>query len=115
MWCGVHGRFHPQLQGETEDNKYWVSAHNEEEARKKAATRFGVAEDKISLKQDEDVLDTWFSSGIFPISIFDWPDKTPDLNSFYPGDLLETGWRSQGDERERERRGMGGGREGRVV
>ncbi|CAL8289790.1 unnamed protein product [Merluccius merluccius] len=39
----------------------------------------------------EDVLDTWFSSGIFPFSIFGWPNETQDLNVFYPGTLLETG------------------------
>lgn len=40
---------------------------------------------------DEDVLDTWFSSALFPFSIFGWPEKTPDLRAFYPGSLLETG------------------------
>ena len=37
------------------------------------------------------MLDTWFSSGIFPFSVFGWPDKTPDLEAFYPGTMLETG------------------------
>uniref|UniRef100_A0A9J8A9M6 Valine--tRNA ligase n=1 Tax=Cyprinus carpio carpio TaxID=630221 RepID=A0A9J8A9M6_CYPCA len=40
---------------------------------------------------DEDVLDTWFSSGIFPFSIFGWPNESEDLRVFYPGTLLETG------------------------
>ncbi|EGD82318.1 valyl-tRNA synthetase 2 [Salpingoeca rosetta] len=78
--------------GTSDDNKYWVSGHDEDEARAKAAKRFGVDPSKITLTQDEDVLDTWFSSGIFPISIFGWPDNTPDLQKFYPGDLLETGY-----------------------
>ena len=73
------------------DEKYWVSAATEEEAIKKAAKRFDVDDKKISLKQDEDVLDTWFSSGLYPFSIFGWPDKTPELEYFYPGTLLETG------------------------
>ncbi|XP_022249523.1 valine--tRNA ligase-like [Limulus polyphemus] len=47
---------------------------------------------KISLKQDEDVLDTWFSSGLFPFAIFGWPENTLDLQTFYPGTLLETGY-----------------------
>jgi len=34
--------------------------------------------------QDEDVLDTWFSSGLFPFSVFQWPTQTPDLAKFYP-------------------------------
>uniref|UniRef100_A0A8C5HE09 valine--tRNA ligase n=1 Tax=Gouania willdenowi TaxID=441366 RepID=A0A8C5HE09_GOUWI len=75
------------------DGHYWVSGRSEEEARAKAAKRFNVSTDKITLKQDEDVLDTWFSSGIFPFSIFGWPNevRTKDLNVFYPGTLLETG------------------------
>jgi valyl-tRNA synthetase len=52
-----------------------VSGRTEEEALEKAAKRFNVPAEKISLHQDEDVLDTWFSSGIFPFSIFGWPDK----------------------------------------
>lgn len=41
--------------------------------------------------QDEDVLDTWFSSGLFPFSVFQWPEQTRDLAKFYPTTLLETG------------------------
>ncbi len=44
------------------------------------------------LKQDEDVLDTWFSSGLWPFSVFGWPEKTPDLNYFYPTSIMETGY-----------------------
>uniref|UniRef100_A0A8C2Z2A2 valine--tRNA ligase n=1 Tax=Cyclopterus lumpus TaxID=8103 RepID=A0A8C2Z2A2_CYCLU len=73
------------------DGHYWVSGKSSEEAREKAAKRFNVSADKITLRQDEDVLDTWFSSGIFPFSIFGWPNETQDLNVFYPGTLLETG------------------------
>ena len=43
------------------------------------------------LVQDEDVLDTWFSSALFPFSVFGWPDSTIDLNTFYPTSMLETG------------------------
>ncbi|XP_053329001.1 valine--tRNA ligase isoform X2 [Spea bombifrons] len=77
--------------GEDTDGKYWVSGRSEEEAREKAAKLFNVEPGKVSLRQDEDVLDTWFSSGIFPFSIFGWPNETEDLNVFYPGTLLETG------------------------
>uniref|UniRef100_A0A3P8WTC0 Valine--tRNA ligase n=1 Tax=Cynoglossus semilaevis TaxID=244447 RepID=A0A3P8WTC0_CYNSE len=77
--------------GEDVDGHYWVSGRTEEEAREQAAKRFNVSVDKISLRQDEDVLDTWFSSGIFPFSIFGWPNECEDLNVFYPGTLLETG------------------------
>ncbi|KAG5856231.1 hypothetical protein ANANG_G00005850 [Anguilla anguilla] len=73
------------------DGHYWVSGRSEEEARERAAKRFNVPAEKISLRQDEDVLDTWFSSGIFPFSIFGWPNASEDLDVFYPGTLLETG------------------------
>ncbi|CAB0037005.1 unnamed protein product [Trichogramma brassicae] len=73
------------------DDERWVSGRTEEEAKEKAAKKFGVSADKVTLKQDPDVLDTWFSSGIFPFSIFGWPDKTEELEAFYPGTLLETG------------------------
>ncbi|OCT67919.1 hypothetical protein XELAEV_18039217mg [Xenopus laevis] len=77
--------------GEDTDGKYWISGRSEQEAKEKAARVFNVAPEKISLRQDEDVLDTWFSSGIFPFSIFGWPNETEDLKVFYPGTLLETG------------------------
>lgn len=41
--------------------------------------------------QDVDVLDTWFSSGLFPFSVMGWPQQTADLQRFYPTSLLETG------------------------
>lgn len=43
-----------------------------------------------TIKQDEDVLDTWFSSWLWPFATMGWPDKTPDLEYFYPTDLLST-------------------------
>lgn len=43
------------------------------------------------LKQDPDVLDTWFSSGLWPFSTMGWPDKTPELEQFYPTSVLVTG------------------------
>ncbi|XP_049648753.1 valine--tRNA ligase [Accipiter gentilis] len=77
--------------GEDGDDRYWVSGRSEEEAREKAARNFGVDPDRVTLRQDEDVLDTWFSSGLFPFSIFGWPEPSQDLEVFYPGTLLETG------------------------
>jgi valyl-tRNA synthetase len=44
------------------------------------------------LRQDQDVLDTWFSSGLWPFSTLGWPDQTEDLKVFYPGSLLVTGY-----------------------
>ncbi|XP_012218114.1 valine--tRNA ligase [Linepithema humile] len=72
-------------------DEYWVSAHSEAEAREKAAKKLGIDINDIIAEQDPDVLDTWFSSALFPFSIFGWPDETPELKAFYPSTLLETG------------------------
>ncbi|SHH78892.1 valine--tRNA ligase [Clostridium grantii] len=45
-----------------------------------------------NIKQDEDVLDTWFSSALWPFSTLGWPEETPDLKYFYPTDVLVTGY-----------------------
>ena len=47
---------------------------------------------KTHLTQDEDTLDTWFSSALWPFSTLGWPDKTPELSYFYPTDTLVTGY-----------------------
>ena len=59
---------------ETNDD-YWVSGMNEDEARKKAAKKFNVDPSQVSLRQDDDVLDTWYSAGLLPFSIFGWPNQ----------------------------------------
>eukprot|EP00892_Ulva_mutabilis_P005873 jgi/Ulvmu1/3658/UM017_0072.1 len=73
----------------SEQPSRWVVGRNEEEARAAAKAKFPDCE--FELHQDEDVLDTWFSSGLFPFSVFQWPQETADLAKFYPGALLETG------------------------
>mmetsp|Transcript_6397 Transcript_6397/g.10765 ORF Transcript_6397/g.10765 Transcript_6397/m.10765 type:complete len:710 (-) Transcript_6397:8-2137(-) len=73
------------------NNDRWFVGRTEAEARSKAAVALGVAEDAITLTQDEDVLDTWFSSGLFPFSVFGWPNETQDMKAFFPTSLLETG------------------------
>jgi len=45
-----------------------------------------------NIEQDPDVLDTWFSSALWPFSTLGWPDKTPDLKYFYPTSIMETGY-----------------------
>ncbi|MDP3115561.1 MAG: valine--tRNA ligase [Phenylobacterium sp.] len=70
------------------DGKPFV-AETEEEARAAAREHYGRDE---TLKQDEDVLDTWFSSGLWPFSTMGWPDKTSDLARFYPTHTLITGF-----------------------
>ena len=77
---------------DTCNNDHWVAARSESEALEKAAKKFNVDKSKITLTQDEDVLDTWFSSAPLPFSIFGWPEtSTEDLKTFFPNDLLETG------------------------
>lgn len=48
--------------------------------------------EKITVRQEEDVLDTWFSSGLWPFSILGWPEQTPDLKKYYPNTVMETGY-----------------------
>ena len=78
--------------GDNLDSNNWVVARSESAAKAIAAARFNVPESSITLRQDEDVLDTWFSSGLFPFSTFGWPNEAnPDFNAFYPNSILETG------------------------
>ncbi|KTD18843.1 valyl-tRNA synthetase [Legionella lansingensis] len=49
-------------------------------------------DDSIPLKQDEDVLDTWFSSALWPFSTLGWPERTPEFEQFYPTSVLVTGF-----------------------
>ncbi len=49
-------------------------------------------DESVPLKQDEDVLDTWFSSALWPFSTLGWPERTPDLQQFYPTSVLFTGF-----------------------
>ncbi|MET0294939.1 MAG: valine--tRNA ligase [Phenylobacterium sp.] len=62
-------------------------AESEEDARAQAAQAYGRDE---PLRQDEDVLDTWFSSALWPFSTLGWPEKTGDLARFYPTSVLIT-------------------------
>ena len=65
-----------------------VVAETQEEALRMAQDRFGTLE----LTRDPDTLDTWFSSGLWPFSILGWPEKTPELEHWYPAQVLVTGW-----------------------
>jgi valyl-tRNA synthetase len=63
----------------------------ETEAEAKADARAHYRAD-IALTQDEDVLDTWFSSALWPFSTLGWPEKTKELSRYYPSDVLVTGF-----------------------
>ncbi|MER2519972.1 MAG: valine--tRNA ligase [Bdellovibrionales bacterium] len=70
------------------DGKIFV-AETEDEARAEAAKSYGK---EVALTRDEDVLDTWFSSALWPFSTLGWPDKTEHLARYYPTDVLVTGF-----------------------
>ena len=70
-----------------EDGTVFV-ARNMEEAKAQAKEKFGK---EVSLREETDVLDTWFSSALWPFSTLGWPDKTPDLEKFFPTNALVTG------------------------
>lgn len=65
------------------------AARSESEALEQAIEHYGAA---VALEQDADVLDTWFSSGLWPFSTLGWPHKTEDLARYYPTTVLETGY-----------------------
>jgi valyl-tRNA synthetase len=68
------------------DGKIYV-AHSEEAVREK----YGLAAD-FELRQDEDVLDTWFSSALWPFSTLGWPENTEEVKRYYPTSVLVTGF-----------------------
>jgi len=60
-----------------------------DEAEARGSANLG---DDVALRQDEDVLDTWFSSALWPFSTLGWPEQTDALKTFYPGQVLVTGF-----------------------
>ncbi len=64
-------------------------AETEQEARRQAAEKYG---EPVELRQDEDVLDTWFSSALWPFSTLGWPEPTRELARYYPTNVLVTGF-----------------------
>lgn len=82
-----------QIEGEPHDSSndsHWYAATSEEEAHKKATK--ALPGKNFTLTRDQDVLDTWFSSALWPFSTLGWPRETHDLEKLYPTSLLETGW-----------------------
>jgi len=74
-WYGPDGHIFVE---ETEDEAYAAAAHHYGET--------------VELTQDEDILDTWFSSGLWPFATLGWPDNTAELQKYYPGNVLVTGF-----------------------
>jgi valyl-tRNA synthetase len=75
--------------GEILEDTPFVVATDEADAKKQAIERFGV---NVEIRQDPDVLDTWFSSGLWPFSTLGWPEQTVDLATYYPTTTLVTGF-----------------------
>ena len=75
--------------GEIRENTPFVVAYDEVQAREKAMAKFG---EEVQLERDPDVLDTWFSSGLWPFSTLGWPEDDPDYRTYYPTSTLVTGF-----------------------
>jgi len=75
--------------GAITDTTPFVVAKSESEAWELAKAQFG---ENVQLEQDPDVLDTWFSSGLWPCSTLGWPEETADLATYYPTSTLVTGF-----------------------
>jgi len=75
--------------GSITDNTPFIVAHSAAEAKAKAEAQYGPEADLV---QDADVLDTWFSSGLWPFSTMGWPEQTADLATYYPTTTLVTGF-----------------------
>ncbi len=78
-----------ETEGKITDSTPFVVARSAAEAREKAWAQFGS---DVVLEQDPDVLDTWFSSGIWPCSTLGWPEQTQDFSTYYPTTTLVTGF-----------------------
>ncbi len=70
-----------------DDTGNHYAGHDEAEVRRR--NQLGS---EVALRQDDDVLDTWFSSALWPFSTLGWPEKTPELETFYPTSVLVTGF-----------------------
>ncbi|AMA08943.1 valine--tRNA ligase [Picosynechococcus sp. PCC 73109] len=78
-----------ETNGEIQDHTPFIVAHDETEAKQKAIATYGA---DCQLEQDPDVLDTWFSSGLWPFSTLGWPDNSEDFQKYFPNSVLVTGF-----------------------
>jgi valyl-tRNA synthetase len=75
--------------GEITENTPFVVARSQAEAEEKLKSQFG---EQVKIQRDPDILDTWFSSGLWPFSTLGWPEQTQDLATYYPTSTLVTGF-----------------------
>ncbi|KAH6647195.1 tRNA synthetases class I-domain-containing protein [Truncatella angustata] len=88
--CPVY-RVHFEGEEDSPDvNDRWFAGRSKEEAYAKAKKAW--PDKKFELVRDEDVLDTWFSSGLWPFATLGWPNNTLDMSRLFPTSVLETGW-----------------------
>ncbi|KAM5262876.1 valine--tRNA ligase, mitochondrial [Ctenodactylus gundi] len=90
LWWGHQIPAYQVIEEHVKEDR-WVAGRSEAEAREAAAELTGRPGAELTLVRDPDVLDTWFSSALFPFSALGWPRETLDLARFYPLSLLETG------------------------
>ncbi|TVY85204.1 Mitochondrial Valine--tRNA ligase, partial [Lachnellula suecica] len=94
LWWGHQApMYFAEIYGEENDEAngdLWFAGRTQEEAEEKA--RAALPGRNFILKRDPDVLDTWFSSGLWPFATLGWPKKTHDLEELFPTTVLETGW-----------------------
>lgn len=74
----------------SENNETWIAAKSKEEAEAKFREK-NPNITHLSIVRDQDVLDTWFSSGLLPFSVFNWPETNDEFKKFFPLSLMETG------------------------
>ena len=76
-----------------EGKELWVPGKSADDAKEKAVKKLSSPSTNVEIvmEQDPDVLDTWFSSALWPFSTMGWPEKTKDVERYYPNSLLETG------------------------
>ncbi|KAG8176947.1 hypothetical protein JTE90_013624 [Oedothorax gibbosus] len=76
----------------SQEKDLWVAATSNEEAIEKASIMYNLNPEDIVAKQDEDVLDTWFSSALYPLTSLGWPSEGEMVQKYYPLSLMETGF-----------------------
>lgn len=75
MWWGHQIPVYECYDKNNSDKKIFVAARNESEAANKATSKLNISKDCLVVTQDQDVLDTWFSSALFPFAVHGWPKK----------------------------------------
>ncbi|XP_028910687.1 valine--tRNA ligase, mitochondrial isoform X1 [Ornithorhynchus anatinus] len=91
LWWGHQIPAYRVVSEQGDGEECWVVGRSEAEARDAAAELTRSPAGELTLERDPDVLDTWFSSALFPFAALGWPRQTLDLARFYPLSLMETG------------------------